>query len=242
MDNNILNFGNTHENESVVVKTFLSKVFTWMVAALAISGAVAYAFATAPALQQMILQVVDGHVGFTTLGWVAAFSPIIFILVMNFGMERLSLPALLGIFVLFSVAMGMSLSTLAFRYEGALITKTLFITAGTFGFMAFLGATTKTDLSKMGSYLMMGLFGIIIASVINMFTGGSTWLIDILCVIVFTGMTSYQVQMLKTMALSMPEGETVQSQKAALYGALSLYITFINLFMSLLRLAGGDRR
>jgi len=240
MDNNILDFTNTRENENVVVKSFLTKVFTWMVGALAISGIIAWLFATTPALHDLLF-VNDGiHTGFSGLGYVVMFAPLAFILVMNFGLEKLSLPVILTLFILYSVTMGMSLSVIFLLYAGATLAKTFLISAGAFGFMAFLGATTKTDLTKFGSYLYMGLFGIIIASVINYFTGGSTFLIDILCVVVFTGLASYKVQMLKNMALQMTEGGE-QTQKMALWGALSLYITFINLFLTLLRLAGGKR-
>jgi FtsH-binding integral membrane protein len=241
MDNNILDFTNTQENESVLVKSFLTKVFTWMVGALAISGIVAWLFATNAQLSDMLYRHVDGQIaGFTTLGYVAMFAPLVFILVMNFGLEKLALPIVLTLFILYSVTMGMSLSVLLFMYAKATIAKTFLISAGAFGFMAFLGATTKTDLTKFGSYLYMGLFGVIIASVINAFTGGGTFLIDILCVVIFTGLASYKVQMLKNMALQTTEGSE-QTQKAALFGALSLYITFINLFLTLLRLAGGRR-
>jgi FtsH-binding integral membrane protein len=212
MDNNILDYSTqTHENDGVVVKSFLSKVFTWMTAALIISGITAYLFATTPALGELIYRMVDGQMaGFTTLGYVALFAPFAFILAMNFGLEKLSLQVLLALFLLYSVCMGMTLSVLLGYYAKSLIVQTLMISAGTFGFMAFLGATTKTDLTKMGTYLYMGLFGIIIASVIHMFTGGSTFLIDIAGVIVFTGLTSYKVQQLKNMALSMP-GDGVQT-------------------------------
>jgi FtsH-binding integral membrane protein len=241
MDNNILDFSNTQENESVLVKSFLTKVFTWMVGALAISGIVAWLFATNAQLSDLLYRHVDGQIaGFTTLGYVAMFAPLVFILVMNFGLEKLALPVILTLFVLYSITMGMSLSVLLFMYAKATIAKTFLISAGAFGFMAFLGATTKTDLTKFGSYLYMGLFGVIIASVINAFTGGGTFLIDILCVVIFTGLASYKVQMLKNMALQTTEGSE-QTQKAALFGALSLYITFINLFLTLLRLAGGRR-
>jgi hypothetical protein len=242
MDNNILDYSiDNSANDGVVVKSFLSKVFTWMTAALVISGVTAYLFATTPALGQLIYQMVDGHMaGFTMLGYAVLLAPIAFILVMNFGLEKLSLQVLLAIFLLYSVCMGMTLSVLLLAYAKALIVQTFLISAGTFGLMAFLGATTKTDLTKMGTYLYMGLMGIIIASVIHMFTGGSTFLIDIAGVIVFTGLTSFKVQQLKNMALSMP-GDSVQTQKMALMGALTLYITFINLFLTLLRLAGGRR-
>jgi FtsH-binding integral membrane protein len=241
MDHKILDYTmDKSANDGVVVKSFLSKVFTWMTAALVISGVTAYLFASTASLQQLIMQEVAGHVGFTTLGYVILFAPIAFILVMNFGMEKLSLQVLLALFLLYSICMGMTLSVLLLVYAQALIVQTFLISAGTFGFMAFLGATTKTDLTKMGTYLYMGLFGIIIASVIHAFTGGSTFLIDIAGVIVFTGLTSYKVQQLKNMALEMP-GDTVQTQKMALMGALTLYITFINLFLTLLRLAGGRK-
>ncbi len=235
-----MNFTNTQENESVLVKSFLTKVFTWMVAALAISGVIAYLFATTPALLSLLFVETAGHVNFSTMGYVVMFAPLAFILVMNFGLEKLSLPVILTLFILYSATMGMSLSVIFLLYAGAVLAKTFLISAGAFGFMAFLGATTKTDLTKFGTYLYMGLFGIIIASVINYFTSGSTFLIDILCVIVFTGLASYKTQMLKNLALQTTEG-TEQTQKLALWGALSLYITFINLFLTLLRLAGGRK-
>ncbi|MFI5150553.1 MAG: Bax inhibitor-1/YccA family protein [Bacteroidia bacterium] len=243
MNNDNFSYMNTQESESILVKTFLTRVFTWMGAALLISGLVAYLFGTDTELMAM-LQVNTIHgPSLTTLGMIAAFAPLVFVLVMNFGLEKLSLPVLLLCFVLFSVSMGMSMSTLMLHYAKATIFKTLVICSGTFGLMAFLGATTKTDLSKMGTYLMMGLFGIIIASVINIFThsSGMGFLIDIGGVVIFTGLASYQTQMLKTMAISMGGSGTVMAQKLALHGALSLYLTFLNLFTFLLAL-GGDRR
>jgi FtsH-binding integral membrane protein len=240
--NSTINFSNTQENENVIVKSFLTKVFTWMGAALVISGVMAYLFGVSPELQSMLSQRLEnGRLTMTGLGWIVTFLPLVFILVMNFGLQRISLPVLLLVFILFAATMGMSLSTILLTYSGALVVKTFFISAATFGFMAFLGATTKTDLTRMGSYLYMGLFGIIIGSVINMFMGGAgSWIIDMLGVIVFTGLTSFQVQMLKNLALQIPAG-TDQTQRFALSGALSLYMVFLNLFLSLLSLS-GDRR
>jgi FtsH-binding integral membrane protein len=243
MNNDNFNYSTTQESESILVKTFLTRVFTWMGAALLISGLVAYVFGTqAELINMIIVQTVKGP-SLTGLGMAVSFAPLIFILVMNFGLEKLSLPLLLGCFVLFSVTMGMSMSTLMLEYTGAALFKTLLISAGTFGFMAFLGATTKTDLTKMGTYLMMGVFGIFIAIIINMFThsSGMGFLIDIGGVVIFTGLASFQTQMLKKMALSMGDAGSVQSQKLALNGALSLYLTFLNLFTFLLAL-GNDRR
>src|ERR1051325_6690352 len=142
---------------------------------------------------------------------------------------------MVGLFMLYSFVMGMSMSFIFMVFAHAFIFKTFAITAGAFGGMALLGYTTKTDLTRLGSILYMALFGVIIASIVMMFTGGDTFLIDMLCVVIFTGLTAFKVQMLKNLG-DQAGLDSVNGRKLAVWGALSLYITFINLFLTLLRL------
>lgn len=146
------------------------------------------------------------------------------------------------LFIAYSAIMGVSLSTIFLVYTASSIFTTFFITAGTFGVMAFLGYTTKTDLTKFGSILMMGLIGIIIASVVNMFMGSETtdYIISILGVLIFTGLTAYDVQKLKRIGSGVEYG-TDETNKLAIMGALNLYLDFVNLFLFLLRFL-GDRK
>lgn len=230
---NGFNYVQSEQETAAMSKTFMSNVFSWMFAALVITGVVAYMFGT----NMELLSLLVAEKGFSALGYVVLFAPLAFILVINFGFERLSLPMIVFLFALYSLAMGMSLSFIFVAYAHAFIYQTFFISAGVFGLMAILGYTTKTDLTKLGTILMMALFGVIIASVVMMFTGGDTFIIDVLCVFIFTGLTAYKVQMLKQLG-SQASVDTVQGKKLAIWGALSLYITFINLFLTLLRLFG----
>ncbi|MFA9221656.1 MAG: Bax inhibitor-1/YccA family protein, partial [Sediminibacterium sp.] len=174
--------------------------------------------------------------GMTILGWVVMLAPLAFILVMNFGFNKMSFTTLLAVFLGYAAVMGMSLSFIFLIYDPAVITKVFFITAGLFGAMAFIGYTTKTDLTKFGGILMMALIGIIIASVVNMFMGSPfmDYLISCAGVLVFTGLTAYDVQKIKRIGAGVEFG-TAEASKLALMGALTLYLDFVNLFMFLLR-------
>ncbi len=232
--NNINNFNYVSQEESASMsKTFMASVFSWMSLALVITGVTAYLFGTDEALLSLILN----ERGFTGLGYVALFAPLAFVLVINFGFERLSYPVIILLFSLYALIMGISLSFIFLIYAHAFIFQTFFITAGTFAAMGILGYTTKTDLTKLGMILMMALVGVIIASVVMIFTGGDTFIIDCLCVLIFTGLTAYKVQMLKNLGATAAL-DTEHGKKMAVWGAMSLYITFINLFMTLLRLFG----
>ncbi len=231
METNNFNYVPTEEVKSTMSKTFVASVFSWMFLALVITGVTSYLFASDAALMSLII----GERGFTPLGYVALFGPLAFILVINFGFERLSLPVIVLLFALYSLLMGMSLSFIFLVYGHALIYQTFFITAGTFGAMAVLGYTTKTDLTRFGSILIMALIGVIIASIVMYFTGGDTFIIDCVCVLIFTGLAAYKVQMLKNLGATATM-DSVNGKKLAVWGALSLYITFINLFLTLLRL------
>jgi len=179
----------------------------------------------------------------TGLGWLVMLSPLAFILVMNFGINKLSPTALNLVFVGFAAVMGLSMSSIFLVYDFGTITRVFFITAGLFGFMAFLGFTTSTDLSKMGAILMMAVFGMIIASVVNWFMNSAQldYIISCVGVLVFTGLTAYDVQKLKRIGMGVEYGDA-NSMKLATMGALNLYLDFINLFMFLLRIFGGNNR
>ena len=232
MNNNLnLNDG-VFVNDDAATKSFVSNVFAYMALALAISGALAYLFGTTELGES--LGSLSG--GMTTLGWVVMLAPLAFILVMNFGFNKMSFTTLLAVFLGYAAVMGMSLSFIFLIYDPAVITKVFFITAGLFGAMAFIGYTTKTDLTKFGGILMMALIGIIIASVVNMFMGSPfmDYLISCAGVLVFTGLTAYDVQKIKRIGAGVEFG-TAEASKRALMGALNLYLDFVNLFMYLLR-------
>ena len=219
------------------IRTFLASVFTYMSAALVISGVMAYWFGTSPELMEYLRNPVTG--GNTILGWVVMLAPLGLVFAMGGLVEKLSGGALLALFMAFATIMGISLSYIFLAYAMTAITNVFFMTAVVFGLMAVVGYTTKTDLTKLGSILMIGLIGIVIASLINMFLGSSTmdYIIIIIGVVVFTGLTAYDVQKLKVMGETAQNG-TESAQKMALMGALSLYLDFVNLFLMLLRLFG----
>lgn len=222
------------------LRSFLSNVFTYMAVALVLSGVVAFWFANDASLLQYLVNVETGKQ--TILGWVVLFAPLGLVLLMGAMLERLSATALLGVYVVYSIVTGMSLSFIFLAYTASSITNVFFFSAAVFAVMAVAGYTTKTDLTKLGNILMIGLIGIVIASLINMFLGSSTmdYIISIIGVVVFTGLTAYDMQKLKVMGSTIPAG-TEQARKMALMGALNLYLDFINLFLMLLRLFGSRR-
>jgi hypothetical protein len=226
------------EVSSSSLRAFMNRVFGMMSLALIISGVVAYKMGTSEMNSYLI-----GPTGMTGLGWLVMLSPLAFILVMNFGINKLSPTALNLVFVGFAAVMGLSMSSIFLVYDFGTITRVFFITAGLFGFMAFLGFTTSTDLSKMGAILMMAVFGMIIASVVNWFMNSAQldYIISCVGVLVFTGLTAYDVQKLKRIGMGVEYGDA-NSMKLATMGALNLYLDFINLFMFLLRIFGGNNR
>jgi FtsH-binding integral membrane protein len=145
-------------------------------------------------------------------------------------------------FIIYSILTGITLSTIFFIFTTESIVSTFFICSGTFGAMALYGYLTKRDLSGVGSFMMMGLFGIVIASLVNIFMPSEqvSWLISFVAVVVFTGLTAYDTQKMKAMAYVMMEGNEL-ARKGAIIGALRLYLDFINLFLALLRLLGNRR-
>ena len=169
-------------------------------------------------------------------------APLGFVLLMSFGFQRLSQMMMTFLFLIYSVIMGMSLSFIFLVYAQSQIYLTFAVTAGMFGLMAVAGYTTQTDLTKLGSILIMALIGIIIASVVNIFlkSSGFDYIISFIGVIVFTGLTAYDVQKLKRIGEGVEYG-TEATAKLSIMGALNLYLDFINLFLMLLRLFGNRK-
>lgn len=232
---------NREENigSAVIAKSFLSNVFTYMSAALAITGIVAYWFGTDESLLSLMF---SAEGGMNIFGYFVLFAPLGLVLLMSSRFHKFSSVGLVALFILFSVLMGMSLSSIFAIYTGNSIASTFFITSGTFTVMAILGYTTKTDLTKFGSILIMGVIGIVIAMVVNMFMQSEmmSYIISGIGVLIFTGLTAYDVQKLKRIGAGVEYG-TDEANKLAIMGALNLYLDFINLFLFLLRFM-GDRK
>ncbi len=227
--------------ESVsVARTFMTSVFSWMFLALALTALIAYWFSSSPQLISSLYHPETGAP--TTLGWVVFISPFAFVLIMSFGYQRLSANILTLLFILFAALLGMSFSSIFLLYTSSSIFLTFAVTSGMFGVMALVGYTTKTDLTKFGSLMFMGLIGLIIAMLVNFFLNSSTleYIISFIGVIVFTGLTAYDVQMLKRIG-SGNQYDYESTRKLVILGALRLYLDFINLFLFLLRFLGNRR-
>lgn len=222
-----------------LARSFMANVFLWMTFAMAVTALTAYWFASTPSLLGSLINFETG--GMTVLGWIVTLAPLGFVLLMSFGYQKLSPAILTLLFLGFSILMGMSLSFILLVYTAASVFKTFAITAGMFGIMSITGYTTKTDLTRFGSIMMMGLVGLVIAMLVNMFLKSSTmdYIISIIGVLVFTGLTAYDVQKLKKMG--MVETDQVNTRKMSIMGALTLYLDFINLFLFLLRFLGNRK-
>ncbi len=221
-------------------KTFVASVFLWMFLALGISAVCAYAFASNQQLMAYLINPETG--GLSTLGYVAMFAPLGFVLAMSLGFARFSASTLVALFVLYSAITGISLSFILLLYTSGSVIACFASAAGMFGLMSVLGYTTKQDLTSFGRILQMALIGIIIASVINWFMNSDTlnYIISYIGVLVFTGLTAYDVQKIKRIGAGV-EYEGVgaeQTKKFAILGALTLYLDFLNLFLFLLRIFG----
>jgi FtsH-binding integral membrane protein len=239
METNNFNYVQSQEETASISKTFMSSVFSWMFAALAITSIVSYYFGNNAELFSLLRNELGRPTG---LGYAVMFAPLAFVLIMSFGINRISYPVILFLFLLFSAVMGMSISYIFVAYTESSIFSTFLAASGMFGTMAVVGYTTKTDLTKFGSIMFMGLIGIVIAGLINMFLHSDTmsYIISFIGVLVFTGLTAYDVQKLKNISAGVELG-TASTSKLVIMGALNLYLDFINLFLMLLRLF-GDRK
>jgi FtsH-binding integral membrane protein len=227
------------------LRSYMLRVYNYMGIGLVVTGLVAYFTYTQSFIEQ------NGHiVGLTGLGtalfgsplqWIVMLAPLAFVLVLSFGITKLSAATTQLLFWAFSAVMGLSLASIFAVYTGGSIAKVFFITAATFGAMSLYGYTTKRDLSGIGSFLFMGLIGVVIASLVNLFlhSSGLSFAISIIGVLVFVGLTAWDTQRIKE-SYDAGYGHEVLA-KGAVMGALSLYLNFINLFLMLLNLFGGRR-
>jgi uncharacterized protein len=212
---------------------FLWKVYGWMAIGLGLTALVAFAVAGSPDLLRVLI---GNRLVFFAL--VIAELGLVFFL--SARADRLAPGTAAGLFALYSALNGVTLSVILLAYTGESVTMTFVVTAGMFGALALFGSTTKRSLAGAGQFFMMGLIGLILASILGMFWHNDAlqFLISVVGVIVFTGLTAYDAQRLKQMALALPEG---QIGAYAVVGALSLYLDFINLFLMLLRFTGSRR-
>lgn len=220
---------------SRVFPSLMRKVYVWMTMALAITGVIAYGAGNSPALIQML------YMGRGPL-FIAGLIEVGIVWYLSSRIQKLSLVSATMWFIVFAAINGLTLGWIFAAFSTAVIAKTFFITAGTFGAMALIGATTKKDLTKMRGILFMALIGLIIAGLVNIFLRSEMFDFIISCigVLIFTGLTAWDAQAIKRNLLMAPDaGEA--AQKIALLGSLSLYLDFINLFIYLLRLLGNNR-
>ena len=219
------------------LRQYMLRVYNYMAGGVALTGIVAYAFANMLATNPALVQAVYG----SPLKWVIIFAPLGFALLFGMRIHAMATTTAQLLFWAFAGVMGLSLASIFLIYTGESIARVFFISAGTFGAMSLYGYTTKRDLTGWGSFLFMGLIGLIIASVVNLFLGSSAlgFAISVIGVLVFTGLTAYDTQKIKEWYSEYDEGGVMT--KKAIYGAFNLYLDFINLFVMLLRLMGTAR-
>src|SRR5215210_210038 len=234
------------------LRAFMLGVYNNMILGLAISAIVALGvnkLAVAGSQADAVARI--GNIPLTAFGrmlyatplmWVVALAPLAFIFFFSFRMDRMSAASARITFLTFAAVMGASLSTLLLRYTGASVVQVFFVTAAAFGGLSLYGYTTQRSLSGMGSFLMMGLIGLILASLVNIFLASSAFqfAISVIGVLIFAGLTAYDTQKLKEMylyELGTPDSEV--AAKASVFGALTLYLDFINMFQLLLSLMGS---
>ncbi|MCE3230680.1 MAG: rane protein [Alphaproteobacteria bacterium] len=215
------------------LRAYLSQVYMFMAFGLLLTGGAAYTVANVPAMMHLVFG--------TPLQWLVIFAPLGMVFFLSFRIHTLRYSTAQAVFWLYSALVGVSLASIFLMYTGTSIARIFFITSSLFGAMSIYGYTTRKDLSGMGSFMFMGLIGVVIASLINIFlqSDAMQFMISIICVIVFTGLTAYDTQAIKLMYYEGDEAEVMG--KKALMGALRLYLDFLNLFLAMLHLF-GDRR
>ncbi len=215
------------------VRTFVRSVYAWMFGGLLLTAFAAVLVTKSPAMQQMIF-------GNRIVPFVLFGAELLLVFGLSAALSRISAAAAASMFLIFSLLNGLSLSVILFMYTHAALYQAFFTAAGMFGAMAIFGLVTKKDLTSWGSFFFMGLIGIVICSVVNIFlhSGGLSFVISVVGVFVFVGLTAYDNQKLKAYATVTGD----MQQNLAIIGALALYLDFINMFILLLRLFGGNRR
>jgi len=228
---------NSNVTSRTRVNSFLRSVYNWMTIGLALTGVTAFYVSG----NQALLNIIYGNFVIQIGLFIGTLGLVFFL---SSRIQKLSASTATTLFVVYAVLMGVLLSYVFLAYTASSIVSTFFICAATFGSFSVYGMVTKRDLTSLGGFMMMGLIGIIIASVINIFIGSSAleMLISYIGVVVFVGLTAYDTQKLKEMSLTMPGNATgAMVRKATIMGALTLYLDFINLFLMLLRILGVSR-
>ncbi len=227
------------------LRSYMLRVYNWMASGLLLTGIVAYLIASNPAVAELFYATVRTPRGVTVaptiLGYVAMFAPLAFILVLSFGINRMSKTTAQALFWTFAAVMGASLSNIFIIYTKASIASTFFVCAAMFASMSLIGYTTKRDLTKLGSFLLMGLIGIILAGLVNLFLQSPVmaFVISVIGVVVFLGLTAYDTQRIKNDYVEHAYAEgTELAGKRSVMDALGLYLNFINLFQLLLSFMG----
>lgn len=215
------------------LRTHMNKVYGLMSVGLAVTGIVAYLIGSNPALIATIFG--------TPLKWVAMFAPLVVVMVFSATIHKMSESTAQAVFYGYAALMGLSISFIFAVYTGVSVAQTFFVTAIAFSSLSIYGYTTKRSLSAMGGFLLMGVVGLIVASIVNMFlqSGGLSFAISVLGVLIFAGLTAYDTQKIKNEYLEMVHSGSDFMGKAAILGALTLYLDFLNLFMFLLRFMGN---
>lgn len=224
------------------LRQYLMKVFNYMAGGLCITALVSWLMVSNPSILRIFYNITPQGASLSGFGWLAFLAPLVIVFAFGWVINRGTAAQVKGVFWLYSALMGVFLCPILLLYTGESITRVFLITAATFGAMSLYGYTTKRDLSGMGSFLFMGLIGIIIASLVNAFflkSTGMSYAISFISVLVFTGLTAYDIQNIKAMYADYEDSET--ASKKAVAGALSLYLDFINIFIHLLQLI-GDRK
>ncbi|HTT82146.1 MAG TPA: Bax inhibitor-1/YccA family protein [Rhizomicrobium sp.] len=224
------------------LRAHMLRVYNYMLIGLALTGATAWLTAET-SFGQLFYHINPntGQMGMTLLGLIALFAPLGLVLFMSFRINRMSVGAAQATFWVYAALVGIGIAPILLVYTGASVAQVFFITAATFGAMSLWGYTTRSDLSGFGSFLFMGLIGVVIASIVNIFLHSAmmTFVISIIGVIVFTGLTAYDTQWIKESYVANDDG-TIAGRKA-IFGALKLYLDFINLFVMLMQLLGNRR-
>ncbi len=215
----------------VGLRQYMLRVYNYMTAGLALTGVVAYLTASSPTVMQAVFG--------TPLMWVAVFAPVALVFFMSFRIHKMSFATAQTVFWIYAALNGVAFASIFLAYTGTSIARVFFITAGTFAAVSLYGYTTKRDLTGFGSFLFMGLIGIVIASIVNLFLASSAlaFAVSVIGVLVFTGLTAYDTQKIKEWYAAGDDAESMG--KKAIFGALNLYLDFINLFLMLLRLFGN---
>jgi len=227
------------------LRSYMLSVYNYMLSGVLLTGIVALAFGKVPELQRVLFQAVETARGPsvqpTLLGWVVMISPLAIVFAMSFGQNRMSEGTLKALFFAYAGLLGASISTIFVSYTDMSIAQVFFGTAAGFGALSLYGYTTKKDLSGFGTFLIIGLVGLIVASIVNIFlqSGTMSLVISAVGVLIFAGLTAYDTQKIKSIYAYV--AGTPEQGKVAIMGALNLYLDFINMFLFLLRLFGSSR-